>query len=55
MVLHIELAYESGQWIQRNLSARKEIRLIPPWQVCGSESKSKRFDDVEEGLRRMDH
>jgi proteasome subunit B (beta)-like protein len=50
---NIELVYESGQWIQRNLSTRKEIRLIPPWQICGKETESREFDDVEVGLRRM--
>jgi hypothetical protein len=29
----IELGFESGQWVQRNLTTGREIRLVPPWKV----------------------
>ena len=52
---NIELSYESGQWIQRNLVTHKEMRLVPPWQIGGKETKSRKFDDVELVQRRMDN
>jgi hypothetical protein len=48
----IELGFDAGQWVQRNLTAGREIRLVPPWQVHHFRHAGV-FDELEDAYRRM--
>ena len=50
----IQLAYENGSWIQRNLTTGRELRLYPPWRIDPLRHAGV-FDEVEEAYARMRH
>ena len=41
-----ELAYENDRWVQRNVTAGKEIRLRLPWEIDHRERREYLFDDL---------
>lgn len=41
-----ELAFDDGRWIQRNVTAGEEIKLLRPWELDPSIRDNKRFDDL---------
>lgn len=43
---HIRLTYEHDTWKQQNLTAGKEIVLLPPWQI-NVPAASNTFDDLK--------
>jgi hypothetical protein len=48
----IELSYDNGQWVQRNLTRRREIPLVPPWRVHEFRAAGV-FNDLDEACRRF--
>ena len=48
----IQLAFENGQWEQRNLTTGRVVRLVPPWQVESFRNVGV-FDDVDRAYRRF--
>jgi hypothetical protein len=50
----IELAFESGCWIQRNVTDNKEIPILMPWEFLkAKEFENKTFNDLSEVHRRF--
>ena len=49
----IELFFQNGRWIQRNISEKKEIHIVPPWEFIKSKAFSERFDDLNYAMRRF--
>jgi hypothetical protein len=48
----IELVFESGRWIQRNVSTAKEVPILTPWEFVRSKiTKPQTFDDLSETFR----
>lgn len=41
-----ELAFINGRWVQRNLTAQKEIKLLLPWELDMRQRNEHVFDDL---------
>jgi hypothetical protein len=47
----IDLSHRTGRWVQRNLTTRKEIPLLMPWEFLKeTPSEEKTFEDLSEAL-----
>lgn len=50
----IELAFQSGQWIQRNATSGKEIPIQMPWDFLKGQSLTDNtFDDLDDAFRKF--
>jgi hypothetical protein len=48
----IELAFENGRWIQKNLSTGKQIPILMPWELVKNRiKKDQTFNDLSEAYR----
>jgi hypothetical protein len=48
----IELAFESGSWIQRNITTGKEIPILAPWEFLKKHSLiNNKFDDLIDAFK----
>ncbi len=48
----VELAFENGRWIQKNLSTGKQIPILMPWEfVENYVPKAQTFDDLSDAYR----
>jgi len=47
----IELSFDGKVWTQRNLTAGKEIPLLPPWKLRPSHTDSHTFNDLDDAFR----
>jgi hypothetical protein len=51
VTIQLEARDSGNVWVQRNLSTRKEIQLVPPWDIPRELSGELRFDDLVEAFR----
>jgi hypothetical protein len=48
----LELAFENGRWIQKNLSTGKQIPILMPWELIKNRiTKAQTFNDLSEAYR----
>jgi len=48
----LELAFENGRWIQKNLSTGKQIPILMPWELIKNRiAKTQTFNDLSEAYR----
>jgi hypothetical protein len=48
----LELAFENGRWIQKNLSTGKQIPILMPWELVKNHiTKARTFNDLNEAYR----
>ncbi len=48
----LELAFENGRWIQKNLSTGKQIPILMPWELIKNRiTKDQTFNDLSEAYR----
>lgn len=52
--IRIELSFQSGRWIQRNVTAGKELPLLMPWELMKINGlKPKTFNDLSDAMKRF--
>lgn len=50
----IELAFENGRWIQKNLSTGKQIPILMPWELIKKgNTKAQTFNDLSEAYKQF--
>ena len=50
----IELSFQSGRWIQRNITEGKELPIIMPWELTKTKGlKPVTFDDLSDAMKRF--
>lgn len=50
----IDLSFQGGRWIQRNVTEGKEIPIIMPWELTKRKSlKPLEFDDLSDAMKRF--
>jgi hypothetical protein len=48
----VELAFEGGRWIQKNISTGKQIPILTPWEfIKNGVAKNQTFDDLSDAYR----
>jgi hypothetical protein len=48
----LELAFEGGRWIQKNLSTGKQIPILMPWEFFRNGTmKAQTFNDLSDAFR----
>lgn len=50
----VELAFEGGRWIQKNISTGKQIPILTPWEfIKNGVAKGQTFNDLSDAYKRF--